>query len=87
MKIETTLCHSHLMSMLLMPEQLYKAVSKYVAFPPDMPAEGIIGYMEVYAEFEVKNLDEFTKLWNESYKFPSDRTEWYHKVKSATMAK
>jgi hypothetical protein len=87
MKIETKMCHSHLMSMLMMPEQLYKAVSKYVAFPPDMPAEGMIGYMETYVEFDVKSLDEFTKLWNESYKLPSDRTDWYHRVKSGMLSK
>lgn len=87
MKLQVVMCHSHLMSMLLMPEQFQRAVDKYEATTPDVQSEGFAGYMETHVTFHLRNLDDFTKLWNESYKFPSDRAEWYHKVKNATLAK
>lgn len=86
MKLEATMCHSHLMSMLLQPEMFYSAVTKYEATPPDMPVEGFNGYMETKVTFHLRDLDQFNKLWTKAYKFPSDRCEWYHKVKNATLA-
>lgn len=86
MKLEATLCNSQLLSMLLQPELFHRAVSKYEATSPDMQGEGFNGYMEVKATFYIKNLAEFNNLWEKSYKLPSDRCDWYHKVKSATLA-
>lgn len=87
MKLTTKLCHSHLMSMLLMPDKFHNAVQSYVATPPNMEHEGIIGYMEVDATFHIKDLQAFTDLWYNAYKMPSDRSEWYHKVKSQMLGK
>lgn len=86
MKMDVVMCHSHLLSMLLQPELMEQAIEKYEAFSPDMRGEGFNGYMETCASFHIKNLDKFTELWNKSYKLPSDRSEWYHKIKSATLA-
>lgn len=87
MKLVTKMCHSHLMAMLLMPEKFFAAVDRYNASPPNMSIEGIVGYMEIDATFEIKNLQEFTELWYNAYMLPSDRSEWYHNVKSQMLAK
>lgn len=86
MKIAVNMCHSHLMSMLLQPERFNDAVNSYSASSPQMQYEGMAGYMEVNATFEVKDLSKFSKLWDDSYTFPSDRSAWYHKIKSQLMA-
>ena len=85
MKLSTKMCHSHLMSMLLQPEKFSRAIISYNASPPDMASEGFIGYMEVDAVFEIKDLTEFTKVWNDAYVFPSDRSKWYHLIKSSMV--
>ena len=78
MKLEVVLCHSTLISMLLMPEKFHRAVSSYSCTAPAMDIEGVAGYMEVKATFNVRDLDAFTKLYNEAYVYPSERREWYH---------
>lgn len=85
MKFTAKMCHSQLMSMLLMPEKFYNAVYSYEASPPNMDHEGMNGYMEVEATFYVKDLQKFSDLWYNAYKFPSDRADWYHKVKSQML--
>jgi len=85
MKLTVEMCHSHLMSMLLQPEIFSRAVVSYTASPPDMAGEGFNGYMEVKATFEIKDLTEFTKIWNDAYVFPSDRSKWYHLVKNSMV--
>lgn len=87
MKFTTKMCHSHLMSMLLMPQTFYMAVHRYNASPPNMDHEGMTGYMEVEVVFEIKDLQAFTNLWYHSYKLPSDRSKWYDQIKNATLAK
>lgn len=87
MKLEATLCQSHLLSMLLMPEDFSKAVTRYEASTPDMNGEGFNGFMEVKATFYIKDLSSFSDLWSEAYVFPSDRSKWYHQVKSQTLGK
>lgn len=72
--------------MLLMPEKFNQAVYTYTASTPDMRAEGTNGYMEVEVTFMVKDLEKFTDVWYASYKLPSDRNKWYHKVKAETLA-
>ena len=81
MKFEVTLCHSHLLSMLMMPEELQRAVVNYTATSPDMDGEGFNGYMEVKATFSIKDLEAFNDLWKKSYIYPSDRAEWYAFIK------
>lgn len=78
MKFETTLCHSTLLSMLMMPEKFQRAVSSYTCTAPDVDAEGFNGYMEVKAIFNIKDLDAFNKLWHDAYVYPSERSQWYH---------
>jgi hypothetical protein len=73
------------MSMLLQPERFNDAVHKYEATTPQMQYEGMAGYMEVDATFEIKDLTKFAKLWDDSYTYPSDRSAWYHKIKSQVM--
>ena len=85
MKLSVAMCHSHLMSMLLQPEQFSNAISSYTATPPDMNGEGFNGYMEVNATFEIKDLTRFSKLWDDAYVFPSDRSKWYHLIKSSMV--
>lgn len=85
MELSVNMCHSHLMSMLLQPERFNDAVTSYTATTPQMQYEGMAGYMEVDAVFKIKNLTLFAKLWEDSYTFPSDRSAWYHKVKSQMM--
>lgn len=85
MKLTVNMCHSHLMSMLLQPERFNNVVHSYTASSPQMQYEGMAGYMEIDAAFDIKDLSGFAKLWDDSYKFPSDRSEWYHKIKSQMM--
>lgn len=81
MKIETTMCHSHLVSMMIMPELMERAITDYTATSPDIQGEGFNGYMDVRATFTIRDIDAFTELWNKSYVYPSDRAEWYKFVK------
>ena len=83
MKLEITLCHSTLMSMLLMPEEFQRAVSSYTATAPDMDGEGFNGYMEVKASFNIRDLEAFASLHNKALVYPSERVEWYGFVKHA----
>lgn len=86
MKLEVVMCHASLMSMLLDPENFSKAVTSFEATSPDMQCEGFNGYMEVKVKFMIKDLDAFNTLWKKSYIFPSDRTKWYHTIKSGMLA-
>lgn len=82
MKFEAVMCHTHLMSMLLMPEQFQCAVDSYTATSPDVKNEGFNGYMEVRATFQVRDLVLFSDLWKKSYVYPSDRSAWYAFIKN-----
>jgi hypothetical protein len=82
MKLEFTMCHSQLVSMILLPEMLRRAVTKYEATAPDMDGEGFNGFMEVKATFYIRDLQAFNELYQKSYVFPSDRTAWYHGIKN-----
>lgn len=86
MKLSTKMCHSHLMSMLLQPERMERAVSQYHATTPAVSLEGMTGYMETKVEFEIRSLSEFTQLYESSQTFPSRRDQWYHTVRQAILA-
>mgnify|MGYP006299486511 CR=1 FL=1 len=81
MKFQTKMCHSHLMSMLLMPEKFQGAVVSYHATAPDVDNEEFNGYMEVDATFIIKDLTKFGELWQEGYVYPSDRAKWYNGIR------
>lgn len=85
MNIEVTMCYSQLMSMLLQPEEFSKAIVRYTSSAPNIEHEGMNGYMETVVKFEVKNLAEFSKLYDGSYIFPSDRAKWYHTVRNGML--
>jgi len=78
MKIEVVMCHSHLLSMLLQPKRLEAAVVSYTATKPLVSFEGMAGYIETTVTFNVANLSEFTKLFEDSRSYPSNQTRWYH---------
>ncbi len=82
MKFETTMCHSHLLSMLMMPKRMQQAVTSYQSTSPDVEGEEFNGYMETKVTFVVQDLDKFTKLWHDSYVYPSDRQQWYQMIRS-----
>lgn len=82
MKFEVLMCHSHFVSMMLMPEQLQRAVSSYTSTAPDVDCEEFNGYMEIKATFMVKDLEAFNQLWNKSRVYPSERSEWYHFIRT-----
>lgn len=86
MKLTTTMCHSHLMSMLLQPEQLERAVSHYRASTPEVSLEGMSGCMATEVEFEIRSLPEFAQLYQRSQTYPSDRSRWYHTVRQGMLA-
>jgi hypothetical protein len=65
-----------------MPEKFQQAVSEYKSTAPDYANEGFNGYMEVDVEFSIRDLERFAHLYSESYKLPSDRSEWYHKIRN-----
>ena len=85
MNLTVTMCHSHLMSMLLQPEQFQTAVRSYSATSPDVAHEGMAGYMETKVIFEINDLTTFAKLFEFSRTYPSNRSEWYWKVKQGLM--
>lgn len=82
MKMEITMCHSHFVSMMLMPELLQQAVESYCSTAPDVEREEFMGYMEIKATFFIRDLDLFNQLWNKSRIYPSERTEWYHFIRT-----
>lgn len=81
MKVITTICHSQLVSMLCQPERFENAVVRYTSTAPDIKGEGINGYMEVEVEFVVRDMTLFAALLSDAYRLPSDRPEWYHKLR------
>ena len=81
MIIQTTMCHSSLVCMLMQPAKLQRAIHEYTSSCPDVDNEGFNGYMEIVVKFKVKDLKAFTDLYESSYKLPSDRCAWYHEVK------
>ena len=82
MKFETLMCHTHLVSMMLMPELLERAVSAYTSTAPDVEHEGFNGYMEVKVTFTLRDLDAFNELWNKSRVYPSERSDWYYFIRN-----
>lgn len=86
MNIEVTMCYSQLMSMLLQPEEFSKAVIHFTSSSPNVEHEGMNGYMETVVKFEVKSLMDFSKIYEKSYTFPSDRPEWYRKVRDGMLS-
>ena len=86
MNIEVTMCYSQLMSMLLQPEEFSKAVTKFTSSSPNIEHEGMNGYMETVVKFEVKSLADFSKLYERSYTFPTDRTKWYYTVRNGMLS-
>lgn len=85
MIITETMCHSHLLSMLMQAEEFQQAVLKYHATAPDISSEGMSGYMETKVEFEVLSLSRFAKLYEHSRVYPSDRAKWYSMVKNGVL--
>ena len=85
MKLEMLMCHATLMSMLLRPEEMQRAVYSYTATAPDVQNEGFTGYMETKVTFEIKDLEQFSKLYKSAYAYPSNRSKWYYMVKNRFM--
>ena len=82
MKIELVTCHTVLISMLMMPEKFSRAIASYKATAPNVDHEGVIGYLEVSVEFEVRDLEAFTALYRDAYLYPTERAEWYHFIRN-----
>ncbi len=80
MELKVKMCHSHLMAMMLQPEHFEQAIHKYTATAPEWSSEGFNGYMKIECTFHVKSLDQFTKLWDDAYIFPTERSAWYSRV-------
>jgi hypothetical protein len=85
MKVEIEMCYSHLIAMLLLPEEVYEAISSFTCTTPDMKAEVFNGFMATQCTFMVKDLNKFAKLWDKSYVYPSDRAKWYNKIKTGSL--
>ena len=81
MIIETKMCHSSLVCMLMQPAKLQCAIHEYTSSCPDVDGEGFNRYMETVVKFKVKDLKVFTDLYESGYKLPSDRCAWYYEVK------
>jgi len=62
-------------------EKFYEAVSSFTSTSPDINGEGFNGYMEIRATFNVKDIEKFGKLYNGSYLYPTDKCEWYWKIR------
>jgi len=85
MKLTTEMCHTHLMSILLQPELCQRAFTRYNSTTPDVDCEGMRGYISVTVEFEIKDLEEFSKLFESSYVYPTNRSRWYHMIRSGIL--
>ena len=85
MKITETMCHSHLLSMLVQAEEFQRAVLKYQATAPDVSSDGMAGYMETKVEFEVLSLSRFAKLYENSRVYPTDRAKWYSMIRNGVL--
>lgn len=85
MKFSTTMCHSHLISMLLQPEDFQNCVNSYKSTAPDIRNEGMAGYMEVQVEFDVKSLIGFANLFQSSYSYPSNSGKWYQMIRDGLL--
>lgn len=81
MKFTTTMCHSHLLWMLMNTKDFEQAVFKYHATSPAYQSEGVAGYIETTVDFELKSLSQFSELYNAYYKLDCDqRIKWYNDV-------
>lgn len=85
MKVIVKMCHSHLAAMILQPELLEQAVLSYQASAPQVTNEGWSGAMDTDVEWEVRDLEKFTALYNDSYVYPSDRSKWYSTVRNGLL--
>jgi len=79
MKILVTTCYSHLLYMILQGEKFQHAVYKYSSSSPDFQHEGVLGYVEVKLDIDIKNLESFAELWSSWYIAPNS-AEFYHKM-------
>ena len=85
MKIIETMCHSHLLSMLLQPEKFECCIRSYKATAPNIAYEGMAGYMETHVEFDVSDIKLFSDLWEGARSYPSNRSAWYHTVRAGLL--
>lgn len=78
MNLTTSMCHAHLMWMLSQPQKFEQAIREYSASSPNFRSEGFNGYIETTVIFEIADIANFSKLYNEYYSLPDDmRSKWY----------
>lgn len=66
MKLNVTMCYSHLLWMLT--NQYSQLVFNSVSFSsPDLNSEGFNGYIETKVTFEIKNLKLFSEIFDNFY--------------------
>lgn len=80
MKLSVTTCYSHILFMQLHGEKFANAICFAKISSPNFDAEGFNGYIEVTAEFEIKNLATFTEIYNSWYAYPK-RSEFYADIR------
>ena len=68
MKLIVNTCYSHLLWIMCAGEQYSFAVSKMcITKGPYHQHEGVAGYIETEVEFEIKDLEKFSRLWYSWY--------------------
>lgn len=85
MKVNTTMCYSHLLAMLTKAKEVSEACSNISFAQPDLINEGYHGYIPVSVVFSIKNLEVFTKLFEDSRNLVTP--EIYRKIKEGTFVK
>lgn len=74
MKLEVIIDYSHLLWILCSGPQFSKAVSSMqLVKGPNFDHEGMAGYIETVAVFNIKDLQEFTNLFNSFYSLSHKR--------------
>lgn len=81
MKLITNTCYSHIIYMQQQPALWNEAIHKAHIGKPDFNAEGIAGYIQTDIEFEIANIEAFSKLWMSWYtEETTERNQLYHKL-------
>lgn len=66
MKIVMETNYTTLQRMMENREEFFQAISKFQSTSPRVDLEGVVGYSSVDVEFDVRDLEKFTKLWYNS---------------------
>lgn len=73
MKLEVNTCYSHILWMQCSGELFTQAINKMEMGAPNFAHEGVNGYIDVKATFYIRDLSQFSRLWNSWYSLSDNK--------------